>query len=99
MKEIIGKTNKSTNDSLPNRLLHKDNSYVTDSIGMANILNDFYTSIGPNPKSSKNFRSYLPHCEAKLTTSNLKLEEIRKAFSSLKTNKSPRLDDVSVKCL
>lgn len=38
MKEIIGKTNKSTNDSLPNRLLHKDNSYVTDSIGMANNL-------------------------------------------------------------
>ena len=91
-KEIIGKTNKS-GSRLPTRLVINKND-VTSEIGIANEFNKFFTNIGPElaekiPTASRTFESFLNKIDTTMPADSISVNELKKAFFSLKTNKSP----------
>ena len=99
IKEIIGKT-RSKNDSLPKQLLVNEN-FTSHNDTIANSLNDFFINIGPElaakiPPCNKTFDSYVKECNVKMMNYDLTTEELRDAFSTLQSNKSPGLDKISV---
>ena len=102
MKEVIGKRNKSRS-RLPTRLVIDKND-VTSEIGIANEFNKFFTNIGPElaekiPTASRTFESFLSKIDATMSADPVTITELKEAFFSLKTSKSPGYDEVSSNCI
>ena len=98
IKEVIGNT-KSSSNILPNRLI-VNNVEVSDRKQIAEHFNKYFVNVGPNlatsiPRSSKKFESFLSGNHQILHENPLNDEEIKIAFSTLKSNKSPGFDDIS----
>ena len=98
MKEVIGKTNKSRS-RLPTKLVINKND-VTSESGIANEFNKFFTNIGPEltekiPTASRTFESFLNKIDTTMPTDPISINELKEAFFSLKTNKSPGYDEIS----
>ena len=60
----------------------------------------YFTNIGPNlaskiPNEQGGFEKYLANCNTFLNDAPLTDEEVRNAFYSLKTNKTPGYDNIS----
>ena len=99
MKEIIGKC-KVFRQNLPNNLKINKKS-ITDKKIIADKFNEFFINIGPNlaakiPPSNMNFDSYLPHVCTIFAEKSVTEEELKKAFFSLKPNKTPGYDNINV---
>ena len=67
---------------------------------MSENLNKYFTNIAPNfaskiPNKQGGFEKYLPNWNTAMNYSPRTDEEIRNAFYSVKTNKSPCYDDIS----
>ena len=67
---------------------------------MLKILNKYFVNVGPKlaasiPLSNKSFKSFLSGRYKVLNESPLTDEELKCAFSTLKSNKSPGFDDIS----
>ena len=97
MKKLKGKA-RNTESSLPIKLV-LEKKEVTEIKDIAEEFNNFFTNVGPNlakkvPNSSNLFTSFLnqTHCNGKKLTIN---KELKEAFFSLKTNKSPGYDDIN----
>ena len=98
MKEVIGKTNKS-GSRLPTKLVIKKND-MTSEIDIANEFNKFFTNIGPVlveeiPTASRTFESFLNKIDTTIPAVPVIINELKEAFISLKTNKSPGYGKVS----
>ena len=99
MKEVIGKQ-KIDNNNFPKRIVI-DNKEIFDDNKIADKFNNFFTEIGPKlaskiNNSGKHFLSYLKDVNApKISNTKLIDDELEKAFSSLKRNKSNGFDDIS----
>ena len=98
MKEVIGKTNKPRS-RLPTKLVINKND-MTSEIGIANEFNKFFTKIGPElaektPTASRTFESFLNKIDTAMPADPVTIKELKQAFFSLKTNKSPGYDQVS----
>ena len=98
MKEVIGKTNKPRS-RLPTKLVINKND-MTSEIGIANEFNKFFTKIGPElaekiPTASRTFDSFLNKIDTAMPADPVTIKELKQAFFSLKTNKSPGYDQVN----
>ena len=98
MKEIIGRAKVKSNE-LPKQLI-RENNIISDKGKIAESFNDFYVSVGRNlaskiPISDKNFADYLSKCETFMPTEDISLTELRTAFKTLSSNKSPGLDEIN----
>ena len=67
---------------------------------MAEEFNNFFTNVGPNlakkvPNSSNSFTSFLNQTHSIMEKNLLSINQLKEAFFSLKTNKSPRYDDIN----
>ena len=99
MKEIIGKS-KVFHQNLPHNLKIKKKS-ITDKKIIADKFNEFFINIGSNlaakiPPSNMNFDSYLPHVCTIFAEKYITEEELKRAFFSLKPNKTPGYDNINV---
>ena len=99
INEIIGHSQNAAN-SLPNQLNYKDKTYYQKP-EVAECFNDFFASVGTNlaskiPATNKNFLSYLDKFDSTMSFSSLTPDELEKAFKSLKSNKSPGIDEIDV---
>lgn len=101
MKEIIGKT-KIITDSFPKEIVLENNEVVSNKKRIADEFNNFFVSIGPKlatkiPSSNKTFHSYLKQEELTFSKDySVTEKELKEVFTSLKINKSPGHDDISV---
>ena len=100
MKEIIGKSNKVFHQNLPNNLKINKKS-ITDEKIIADKFNEFFINIGSNlaakiPPSNVNFDSYLPHLCTTLAEKSVTEEELKRAFFSLRPNKTLGYDNINV---
>ena len=98
IKEVTG--TKKTKDSFPNRIRDNDIDIYQQS-EIAEKFNEFYVNVGKNlaekiEPSSKHFKSYLKTCPNEMLEFELSSEELRKAFHSLKPNKSEGIDEIHV---
>ena len=98
MKEIIGKS-KAFHQNLPNNL--RINKSITDKKNIADKFNEFFINIGSNlaaktPPSNINFDSYLPHVCTNFAEKSVTVEELKRAFFSLKPIKTPGYDNIDV---
>ncbi|XP_065675798.1 uncharacterized protein LOC136092005 [Hydra vulgaris] len=97
MKEIIGiKTCKI--NSLPAQIVI-DNKEYDNNNAISEKFNSFFVNIGPNLASKVNcpnnsFETYLTSVNNELIFKELKIDELENAINSLKTNKSPGIDDI-----
>ena len=106
MKELIGKvTLKSSN--LP-RIITVNKIYLFDETKIAHDFNSFFTNIGKNlaskiPNASTPFEYFVNKSDFVMETKPLSMNELKDAFYSLKSNKSPGYDNISYnvikKCL
>ena len=99
MNEIIGKS-KVFHQHLPNNWRINKTS-INDKKIIADKFNDFFINIGWNlagkiPPSSMNFDSYLPHVCTIFAEKSVTEEELKRAFFSLKPNKTPGYDNINV---
>ena len=98
MKELIGKmTIKSSN--LP-RKITVNKVDLFDQTKIAHEFNSFFTNIGKNlaskiPNASTPFEYFVNKSDFVMETKPLSMNELKDAFYSLKSNKSPGYDDVS----
>ncbi|XP_065650382.1 uncharacterized protein LOC136078532 [Hydra vulgaris] len=99
IKDLIGKNNynKST---LPKNLIINGKLVYEKSI-IAEEINNYFVNIGPNlaskiPNNSIPFNSYLKTYDKFMDKTDLKLSELRTAFSRLKSKKSEGFDKISV---
>ena len=103
MKEVIGKK-KVKNQTFSKRII-VDDKEIFEQTTIADKFSTFFTDIGPKlaskiNSSSKNFMSYLNKINApNISNEQLTNEELDKAFSSLKRNKSNGFDDISANIL
>ena len=72
---------------------------ITEIKDVAEKFNDFFTNVGPNlakkvPNSSNSFTSFLNQTHSIMEKNSLSINELKEAFFSLKTNKSPGYDDI-----
>ena len=101
MKEIIGKS-KVFKQNLPNNLRINKTS-ITDKNIIADKFNEFFINIASNlaakiPPSNMNFDdSYLPLVCTIFAEKSVTEEELKRAFFSLKRNKTPGYDNINVK--
>ena len=98
IKEVIGST-KSNSHTLPKRLI-VNNVEILEKKAIAEHFNEYFVSVGPNlaatiPSSYKNFESFLSGNYPTLDESPITNDEIKNAFSTLKSNTSPGFDDIS----
>ena len=98
IKEVIGST-KSTSHTLPKRLII-NNVEVLEKKKIAEHFNRYFVNIGQNlaskiPTSQKNFQDFLTGNYPSFAESPLTDDEIKIAFTSLKSKKSSGFDDVS----
>ena len=98
MKELIGKmTLKSSN--LP-RKITVNKVDLFDQTKIAHEFNSFFTNIGKNlaskiPNASTPFEYFVNKSDFVMETKPLSMNELKDAFYSLKSNKSPGYDDIS----
>ena len=98
IKEVIG-SNKSTSHTLPKRLV-VNNVEVFEKKRIAEHFNKYFVNVGPNladiiPKSARKFESFLSGNYPILKEAPLTDEELKIAFETLKSNKSPGFDEIS----
>ena len=98
MKEIIGKTRKA--ESVLPRKLVVNNVTITTAKDKAKHFNNFFTNIGPNlakniPTAAKPFQSYISQVNTTMSEYPLSINELKEAFFSLKSNKSPGYDEIN----
>ena len=99
MKEIIGKS-KVFHQNLPNNL-KINKKLITDKKTIADEFNEFFINIGSRlaakiPPSNMNFDSHLPHVCTIFAEKSVTEEELKRAFFSLKPNKTPGYDNINV---
>ena len=98
IKNIIGKSNALS--KFPKQLIYSNRTHNTKQ-EMAEVFNDFFSSIGKNlaakiPKSSRDVLSYFENSETLMASNPLTFDELDKAFKSLQANKSPGIDEIDV---
>ena len=98
IKEIIGKR-KNINNGLPRRLIINETE-ISSEKEIAEHFNKYFVSVGPNlaakiPHTAHHFKTYLRENKSVQEENNLSDEEFKKAFFSLKINKSPGYDDIN----
>ena len=98
MKELIGKA-RNTESSLPIKLVIEKTD-LTEIKDIAEEFNNFFTNVGPNlakkvPNSSNSFTSFLNQTHSIMEKNSLSINELKEAFFSIKTNKSPGYDDIN----
>ena len=99
IKEIIVGP-KSTKGSFPRRMII-DGQEKIDQGKMANCFNKSFVDIGPKlasmiPESQTKFDQYLNPHQTLMGKANLTDDEIKEASRSLKPNKSPGYDNISL---
>ncbi|XP_065650727.1 beclin-1-like protein A [Hydra vulgaris] len=99
IKEVIGKNNYTRN-TLPKKITVNDKNIYDKSI-IAEKINSFFINAGlilasKFPLNSTSFESYLKNYDKVMDEPNLKLIELRTAFSNLKNNKSAGFDKINV---
>ena len=99
IKQIIGKTKTFKND-IPKRMV-TDGIESFDQNKIANWFNKYFTEIGPKlassiPAPSKVFKQFMNISETLLQGYALQDQELEEVFNSLKSNKSPGFDDISL---
>ena len=92
--------NRVQNDSFPKSLIIA-NEEITDKKSIAEKFNSFLVNTGTNlaakiPHGTTNFELYLPNITIIFRENCLTEEELKNAFFSLKTNKSPGYDNIHV---
>ena len=96
--ELIGKmTLKSSN--LPGKMT-VNKVELFDKKKIAHEFNSFFTNIGKNlarkiPNASSSFEYFVNKSDFVMETKPLSMSELKDAFYSLKSNKSPGYDDIS----
>ena len=97
INEIISNTKNKRKD-LPEKLVINFTA-VLEKQEIVENLNKYFINIGPNLASEipnkQGFEKYLANCNTVTNDVPLTDEEVRNAFYSLKTNKSPGYDDIS----
>ena len=96
MKEVIGKTKLSV-DEFPKKL-SINNEEIFNKQLIANHFNNYFINVGSNlaakiPHSEKHFTSV--ESKEKLENNELNEKEFKKAFESLKPNKSSGFDEIN----
>ena len=100
MKEIIGKS-KVVRNNLP-KLLRVNNVNIFDKTEIANKFNQFFVEIGPNlaekiTPSKQSFETYMNPTNTKIfAEEHLSINELKDAFFTMKSNKSPGVDEIDV---
>ena len=98
MKEIIGKS-KVFYQNLPNNLRINKTS-ITDKKIIADKFHEFFINIGSNlaakTPSYMKFDSHLPHVCTIFAEKSVTKEELKKAFFSMKPNKTLGYDNINV---
>ena len=98
IKEVIG-SSKSNSHSLPKRLV-VNNVEVFNKKKIAEHFNKYFVNVGPNladviPKPNKKIESFLSGNYPIFKESPLTYDELKNAFTTLKTKTSPGFDEVS----
>ena len=98
MKELIGKV-KLKSSNLP-RKITVNKVDLFDQTKIAREFNFFFTNIGKNlaskiPNASTPFEYFVNKSDFVMETKPLSMNELKDAFYSLKSNKSPGYDDIS----
>ena len=96
VKEIIGKAKHSNKSNFP-RKLKIDNKIKTGEDEIANKFNKYFADIGSTfgkniSDPSMPFESFLKRVYTTLPSQCLSIKQLKGAFLSLKTNKSPGAD-------
>ena len=99
MKEIIAKSKVFHQNLLNNLKISKKS--ITDKKIIADKFSEFFINIGSNLAakilaSNMNFDSYLPHVRTIFAGKSVTEEELKRAFFSLKANKTPGCDNINV---
>ena len=99
IKQVIGKTKTIKND-IPKRMVI-DGIETFDQNKIANGFIKYFTEIGPKlassiPASSKVFKQFMNVAKTVLQEYAFQDQELEEAFNSLKPNKSPGFDDISL---
>ena len=97
IKEVIGNL-KPVAHTLPKRIVI-NNVVINDKKTIAEHFNRYFVNVGPNlaasiPQTNKSFESFVSENEQVFNEAPLTDDELLKAFASLKSNKSPGLDDI-----
>ena len=98
IKEVIG-SSTSISHTLPKRLI-VNNVEICEKKLIADNFNKYFVNVGPNlakniHKSRKEFHNFLSGNYPILKETPLTDEELKNAFTTLKSNKSPGFDDIS----
>ena len=93
MKELIGKVN------LPQKIT-VNIVHLFDETKIVHELNSFFANVGKNlaskiPNVSTPFKYFVNKSDFVMETKPLSMNELKDAFYSLKSNKSPGYDDIS----
>ena len=99
MKEIIDKVKHSKKSNFPQKP-KIGNKIKTGENEIANEFNKYFADIGPSlakniPKPSILFESFLKRVNTTLPIQSLSIIELKDAFFSMKTNKSPGADEIN----
>ena len=100
VNELIGRKSVCT-DYFPKTIRHK-NREIHSKQDIADIFNDFFTSIGSDlarkiPQNNVLYTSFLNNIDTEMKMYDVTDEEMKKAFHSLKSNKSAGFDEISPK--
>ena len=98
MKEVIGK-GKLVNNSLPKHLIINNRNNF-DQKTIANSFNEYFVNVRPKVaceilQSQRSFEIYLKRSDSSVEEVILSDEEIKTAFFSLKSSKSPGFDEIN----
>ena len=98
IKDVIG-SSKTTSHPLPKRIV-VNNVEIFEKKLIAQQFNKYFVNVGPNlasciPKTNKKFESFLYGNYPTLKEVPLSDSELKIAFLTLKSNKSPGFDDIS----
>ena len=92
---------KHFESNLPTEIKTETNEKINCIDQIAENFNDFFVNVGKNlaekiDQSSTNFESYLNVHDSKMIEFELSMDELEKAFKTLKSNKSEGLDEINV---
>ena len=98
IKEVIGSSRPSSH-TLPRRIIVNDIE-ITEKNKIAEQFNKYFVNVGPKlassiPRSNIKAESFFSGNYPTLNENPLTVNEIKDAFSKLKSNKSPGFDDIS----